>query len=78
MLFRSCTGDSAETDRQIEERNDKNIAMLATSKQVKRCLSSAANQCNLRERETDANEKGLRQHEFILLRGLEESTGAYP
>ncbi|XP_010942106.2 ubiquitin carboxyl-terminal hydrolase 23 [Elaeis guineensis] len=71
-----CTGDSAETDRQIEERNDKNIAMLATSKQVKRCLSSAANQCNLRERETDANEKGLRQHEFILLRGLEESTVA--
>ncbi|KAG1326583.1 ubiquitin carboxyl-terminal hydrolase 23 [Cocos nucifera] len=70
-----CTGDSAETDRQIEERNDKNIAMLATSKQVKRCLSSAANECN--SRETDANEKGPRQHEFILLRVLEESTGGY-
>ncbi|XP_008799649.2 ubiquitin carboxyl-terminal hydrolase 23 isoform X2 [Phoenix dactylifera] len=64
-----------ETDRQIEERNGKNSVMLGTSKHVKRCLSSAANQCI--SRETDANVKGPRQHEFMsLLRGLEEPTVA--
>lgn len=72
-----CHGDSMDTDRQIQERNDKNISMLAASKRVKRCLSPAANQCN--SRETDANGKGPRQCEFmsLLMRGLKETTGVY-
>ncbi|XP_026661735.2 ubiquitin carboxyl-terminal hydrolase 23-like isoform X2 [Phoenix dactylifera] len=71
-----CNGDSAVTDGQIEEGNDKNISMIAASRRVKRCLSSAANECN--SRETDANEKGPQQHEFMsmLMRGLKETTVA--